>query len=127
MPVSLEEGRRRLKRLSARLEGNKEQLASTFAKAMLEQAKQTARSRPTPQAPMVAEAMGIRGSAITVLTGGTPQAVSGGSEWGSSIFRQFGPRNEGGYWLHPAADAPSTISAGERWIDEQVAGAVRGF
>lgn len=127
MPVSLEEGQRRLRRLGDRLESNKDQLASTFARALLDEARQVARGHPTPQSRMAAEAMGVRGSTLTVLTGGPPAEVSAGSEYGSTIYRQFGPRNEGGYWLHPSADAPATITVGERWIDEQIAGVVHGL
>lgn len=127
--VSAEEGKRRLSRLARDLELRKEALAAAYARALLDQAQGVARGKPTPQSRMAAEAMGVRGSTITVLTGGAPADVSGGSEWGSNIYRQFGPRNEGGYWLHPSADNPNpaTVAAGEHWMDDQVEGAVRGF
>jgi hypothetical protein len=106
-----------------------EELADTYARALLEQAQRAAGLRPTPQAPMAAASMGVENGTILSLTGGDPSAVAAGSEFGSGIYRQFGPRNTRGYWLLTSAENPdaATIAAGEEWIDDQVADAVKGF
>lgn len=102
-------------------------LTEAYARAVLDQAVQNAASRPTPQAPMASQAMGIRGDSIEVLSGGTPAEVSGGSEWGSNTFRQFGPRNDRGWWLMPASESPEANAAGDRYLEQMTEKAVRGF
>lgn len=76
---------------------------------------------------MAANAMGMRGTEITVLTGGTPEAVSGGSEWGSDIYTQFGPRNESGWWLMPSAESESAKSAADAYLEDLMDDAVSRF
>jgi hypothetical protein len=46
--------------------------------------------------------------------------------FGSSEFRQFGPRRSAGYWLWPQLEQPSreAIDAGESSIDHLIAGLV---
>ena len=115
--------------LQSRLEAS-DGLSEEFAEAIIRQAQQAAGSRPTPQAPMAAEALGFDKptSTIAVLTGGIPSEVAGGSEYGSDIYLQFQrPHNNRGYWLLPAANDPdsATMEAGEEWIDDQVAEAVQ--
>jgi hypothetical protein len=102
-------------------------IAKVYAEAVLREAVSRARGRPTPQAPMAAEAMGIQGTTITVLTGGTPEAVSAGSEWGSEQYRQFGPRNEGGYWLMPSGESEEAKSAGDAYLEKIMDDAIGGF
>jgi hypothetical protein len=49
-----------------------------------------------------------------------------GSEFGSNTHRQFGPRNESGYWLHPAAEQnPAVDVAHEDHADEAIDAAIR--
>jgi acetylornithine deacetylase/succinyl-diaminopimelate desuccinylase-like protein len=124
--VTPKEAQRVLNELQDRLE-DAEGLEDAYARALLEQAQRAAGLRPTPQAPMAAEAMGVQQGTILSLTGGAPSDVAVGSEFGSTIYRQFGPRNTRGYWLFPSAENPdaATIEAGEDWIDDQVEGAIR--
>ena len=122
------EAQRIFRRLQDRLEEHTG-LEDRYARAVLEQAQGLAAGKPTPQARMAAEGMGVRSGTILSLSGGPPAEVAAGSEFGSGIYRQFGPRRTRGYWLLPSAESPdpSTIAAGEEWIDEQVEGAIRGF
>ncbi len=126
--VSPQEANRILQRLTDDLEGS-EALSHGYAEAVLKAAQGLAASHPTPQARMAAQAMGVREGTILSLSGGPPGEVAAGSEFGSTLYRQFGPRNERGYWLLPAANEPSpaTIEAGENVLDEVVEAAIRGF
>ena len=125
--VSPEQANRILKDLESKLE-NADELEDIYARAVLVQAQRTAGLRPTPQAPMAAESMGVQEGTILSLTGGDPSEVAGGSEFGSDRFAQFHrPHNARGYWLLPSAENPdaATIEAGEDWIDDQVTEAIR--
>lgn len=126
--VSLKEGQAVLRRLQDQLAHN-EELEDIWARAILDQAQGVAAGKPTPQARMAAEGMGVQRGTILSLSGGPPEDVAAGSEFGSSLYRQFGPRNTRGYWLLPSAEAPSpgTIAQGEKWLDEQVEDSIRGF
>lgn len=117
-----------LRRLSDDLEGS-QAISEGYAEALLRQAQGVAASHPTPQARMAAQAMGVRNGTILSLSGGAPADVAPGSEFGSGIYRQFGPRNTRGYWLLPSAENPNpaTIAAGEEQLDNVVEEAVRGF
>ena len=115
-----------LAELQDRLE-NTDELADSYARAVLEQAQAAAGLRPTPQAPMAAEAMGVQQGTILSLTGGAPSDVAGGSEFGSDTYLQFQhPHNSEGLWLLPSGDNPNaaTIEVGEDWLDDQVDEAV---
>ena len=101
-------------------------LEEAYARAVLDQALQNAAGRPTPQAPMAAAALGVQGNSIRSLAGGAPAEVATGSEFGSSIYRQFGPRDQRGYWLYPAAEDPSVIDVGDRMLEEIMDAAIRG-
>lgn len=124
--ADLDDGARAIRRITQALERS-DGLPEAYAEAILREATQRAQSKPTPQARMAADAMVRQGSELIVLAGGPPGEVSGGSEWGSNIYRQFGPRNEGGYWLHPAAESPTVLAAGDRELQHIVDRAVRGF
>lgn len=126
--ATLEEGQRAIQRLIDRLE-RPEGLEHEYAEALLRQAQDTASGKPTPQARMAADAMGVQRGEILSLTGGAPSEVAVGSEFGSTIYRQFGPRNTRGYWLLPSAESPNaaTIRAGEDWLNDAIEAAIRGF
>lgn len=102
-------------------------LAEAYARAMLQEGVSRAAGHPTPQSRMAAAAMGVQGTAITVLTGGPPAEVSAGSEWGSDIYPQFGPRREGGYWLLPSAESETVKVAGDAYLEAMMQREVRGF
>jgi len=125
--VSPEQANRILKNLESKLE-DADELEDIYARAILVQAQRAAGLRPTPQAPMAAESMGVQEGTILSLTGGDPSEVAAGSEFGSDIYLQFHrPHNAQGYWLLPSANNPDadTIAAGEDWLDDQIAGAMR--
>lgn len=126
--VTQAEAQRIFRRLQDRLEEHAG-LEDRYARAVLEQAQGVAAGHPTPQSRMAAEGMGIRNGTILSLSGGPPAEVAAGSEFGSTIYRQFGPRRTRGYWLLPSAENPdpSTIAEGEDWLDETVEGSIRGF
>lgn len=126
MAKSLKEGQRDLKQIQDALKDT-EALAKAYAEAVLDEAVSRASGRPTPQAPMASEAMGIQGTHITVLTGGDVEAVSAGSEWGSNLYPQFGPRNDGGYWLMPATESEAAHAAGDAYLEQIMDQAIRGF
>lgn len=101
-------------------------LQGLFAKAILKQAVQNASSRPTPQARMAADVLGVVDNLIRPLAGGPPSEVGGGSEWGSSIYRQFASRNEGGYWLFPAAQSSQFLLAADEALEEVLQAVIDG-
>jgi hypothetical protein len=76
---------------------------------------------------MGASSMGVQDGMILSLTGGAPSDVAEGSEFGSDIYTQFGPRNTRGYWLLPSAENPdaATIEAGQDFLDDEIAAAVK--
>jgi hypothetical protein len=132
----LADGARALSKLRFELE-KIEPLRQTTAKRVLEQSRRNARSKPTPQARMVASGMQARNGTVIgfgsrrVFGSGSGGAVklghlAYGSEFGSNTHRQFGPRNESGYWLHPAADQnPDIDTAHEDHADEAIGAAIR--
>jgi hypothetical protein len=126
--ATLAEGRKAIRRLIDRLEASGG-LSEAYAKALLRQAIGRAQGQPTPQAVIASQAMVVRHGEILSLTGGTPGALAVGSEFGSTIYRQFGPRNTRGYWLLPSADNPDTVTtlAGDNWVQDAVDSAIRGF
>lgn len=103
---------------------------------VLKEAKQNAASRPTPQARMVASGMiARRGTVIgfasrRVFGSGRSTPVklgvlAYGSEFGSNTHRQFGPRNESGYWLNPAGDEADLDEVLEEHVDDAIDAAIR--
>lgn len=108
------------------------------ARAILLKAKSNAARRPTPQARMVASGMVARRSTVIgsanrrVFGSGSSTGVrlgflAFGSEFGSNTHRQFGPRNEAGYWLHPAAEGENReIDMVEgTYLDDAIDAAIR--
>lgn len=124
--ADLKDGARALDKLSRALESG-EELLGPFLNAVLAEAKSRGSSRPTPQAPMASSALVISGNSIGVLSEGTPQDVSGGSEWGSDIYTQFGPRNNRGWWLMPSTESSNVLSAGDAALENVIQSAIRGF
>lgn len=132
----LDDGARALEVLHRELL-NTTRIENEVARAILSKAQRNAQSRPTPQARMVASGMIVRrgvviGFASKRVFGAGSQGVklgflAYGSEFGSSTHRQFGPRNESGYWLHPAAERENQDidEAHEDHADEAIDAAIR--
>ena len=132
--ATIEEGQTVLRRIADKL-GDTRQLRADYAKDLLRQAQRNAVRRPTPQARMTAQGMRQRGGAVLgfpgtrVFSQGFTKPMGGfsfGSEFGSDTHRQFGPRNESGYWLNPAADQIDDTS-GEKWLDNVLSDSLRGI
>lgn len=103
-----------------------EGLAHGYAQAVLDQAVRNASSRPTPQAPMAASALGVTGDLIRPLAGGIPAEVGPSSEFGSDIYLQFHrPHSSKGYWLFPAAESEQVLAEGDNILDAMIESAVR--
>lgn len=101
-------------------------LEAQYAEALLQVALQNAAGRPTPQAQMAAQNLVADGSLIRPLAGGPPEEVGPGSEYGSSIYRQFqAPHNSAGYWLYPAGDDQRTRAAGDLMLEGVLQSAIR--
>jgi len=107
--------------------GDTKKLRHDYALELLRQAQRNATRRPTPQARMTASVMrvprdkgavlGFPGTRVTSFGVSKPMGgFSFGSEFGSDTHRQFGPRNEGGYWLTPSLEQVDD-TAGERFLD----------
>lgn len=121
---------RALGRIVERL-GASGDLAEAFLRGTIRDAQQKASLRPSPQAPMAAAGLHLeKGTRLGLasLSGGSPAAeVAIGSEFGSGLYRQFGPRNSRGNWLFPAIESPSpdTLATAEAEVDEIVADEVK--
>ena len=131
--VTPDEAARRLREFTEQLEAPA--TAEEFAEQMLRQAVQNAARRPTPQAPAASQGVSVErnrivgnASASVAIGGRTVQLgeILMGSEFGSDLYTQFGPRQPRGAWLFPAADDPATIEAVERErVDELIEEAVK--
>lgn len=111
-----------------------EQVAEAMARSVLEQAVRNAAGRPSPQARMAASGFEVQrdlitGSGTVSGSGGSADvgAVAGGSEYGSAIYRQFGPRATQGLWMAPAVEHPSSEAErlGEEQLDRIIASSLR--
>jgi hypothetical protein len=115
-----------------------ETVEQEVARAVLKKAQSDARNRPTPQARMVASGMIARRGVVIgfasrrVFGAGSNEGVklgflAYGAEFGSNTHRQFGPRRESGYWLHPAAEGHNSEidEAHEDHADEAIDAAIR--
>lgn len=106
-------------------------MEEAYADAVAADARRRAAGRPTPQARMASTALVRRGSELLVSSaavvsgrGGSTFAggIAGGSEYGSALYPQFGPRRAGGSWLRPAGETPTeaTLSVGDRALDRLI-------
>lgn len=121
----LEYGARVIRRILRDLE-KPENLAHSYAEAVLRQAVQNAASRPTPQARMAAENMTVTGADIHPSAGGPPAEVAVGSEFGSGQYLQFQkPHNPRGYWLFPAGESEAVRRVGDKALEAELQKAVR--
>lgn len=127
--MRLQDGLRRLQALSRELEDGS-RIQEPYLEAVAAQARSAGARHPTPQSRMAASALIVRDGVIQVPAaaivsgaGGSTSAgaIAGGSEYGSSIYRQFGPRRSSA-WMRTSAEHPSsaTLQAGERALDELV-------
>jgi hypothetical protein len=131
----LNDGARALETLRRELL-NSSRVEADVARAILRRAQRNAAGKPTPQARMVASGMTTRRGTVIgfgskrVFGSGSDGAKLGhlayGSEFGSNTHRQFGPRNEAGYWLHPAAEQnPDIDKAEDSYLDKAIDAAIR--
>ena len=119
-------GQATIRRILSKLDKPQE-LENLYARAVLEQAVQNASGKPTPQARMAAANLNIIGNTIGPSAGGPAAEVAIGSEFGSTVYRQFQALpNPRGYWLYPAASATSTLAAGDRALEDVLQDAVKG-
>lgn len=122
----LEYAGRAVRRVLKELE-QPQSLEHLYAEAVLAQARRNAMKRPTPQAPMAARNMIVKGSDIYPSAGGAPAQVAIGSEFGSAAYRQFHkPPNPKGYWLFPAANAIAVLSAGDEALESLLQKVING-
>lgn len=132
-----DEGASILRRLADLLvdRGNQARLRKDYAFAVRRGAVQRAAGRPTPQAPMVARGLRVKGGTVlgfprtTVTSSSGPRRMDGvsfGAEFGSSSYPQFGPRRESGYFLNPAAEAVND-RVGLDWIGDTMDAAFSRF
>lgn len=132
-----EQADRILRRLAGTLEdrAKRAELSQAYAGEIRTIAVARAGSRPTPQAPMVAGALTVRGDAVLAPAGAYAMSSSGpvrvgdiafGAEYGSDTYTQFGPRRSSGYFLGPATEEVDD-SAGDRWLDSAMDDAFRRF
>ena len=122
-------GQRAIRRILRELD-KPESLEHDYAVAILEQAKRNASRRPTPQAPMAADNMDVRGAEIFQSGGPDDRAslVAMGSEFGSRIYRQFqAAPDRGGYWLYPATRDPEVLDEADKSLEEILDKAARGM
>ena len=132
--MDIAQGIRRLEELEDELRRPVE-LEADYLEALRALALRAASGRPTPQARMAASALTIRGDVLSTPStavvsgrGGSALAgdIAGGSEWGSSIYPQFGPRRSGrGAWLGRAMADPALDRAGDQALDALVDEAIR--
>lgn len=123
----LQYGAKAIRRLLTEL-GEPEGLAHQYALAILAQALRNANARPTPQAPMAARNLQVEGADIFPrAAGGSPAAVAFGSEFGSTVYRQFQKSpNPRGYWLYPAAESTATLAAGDEALETLLENVING-
>ncbi len=99
-------------------------LATRFAQAVVAAATRKASGAPSPQAAAVSTGLAVSGGTITVadrqvLSGGGRAAdLFWGAERGSTLYRQMGPRVDGGAWMAPAAQDPGALAEAEAWADD---------
>lgn len=133
--MNIRDGTRRLRALARELE-RPVAVAEAYASGLGLDAQRAAARRPTPQAPMAGSALVVRGTVLSVPSSATvPRssggsvsagAIAGGSEWGSSIYPQFGPRRGRGAWVGAAIERPdAATSQAEEALEQLVRGAVR--
>lgn len=125
MPETLESAAAKLA-AAGRALSDEDRVAQAFAELAVAQARRLAGGHPTPQSRLAATGAQARLGAIEVV--GYPQAaIAWGSEFGSTIYRQFGPRHSRGSWLYPAGEDQATVDLFERtWIDQEISRATGG-
>lgn len=132
MPVELAAADRALSGLADELERGSDRIAEQIARSVLEAAVRNAAGKPTPQSRMAASGFAVENGTITGSgsvsgSGGSADVedVAGGSEYGSEIYPQFGPRAGGGLWMGPAlTDEDEQQRIGEAELDRIIAASV---
>ena len=131
MSVTPDEAARRIAGFAASL--GSEAAAAAFATAWIKEAKTVANTGPSPQARMAASGIQVSGAHVVgpanalVSRSSSPGSVPlgdilFGSEFGSSIYPQFGGRTTTGNWLFKSADSPNVMAAFEtEYVDKAIA------
>ena len=106
-------GIRKLGGLSRDLEDGSGIVAGVKPAAM-DAARRYASQHPTPQARLAATALVARGDALSVS-----HPLAGGSEYGSSLYRQFGPRRSTPAWFArvTVGEDKGVIAAGDKALE----------
>ena len=122
-------GQKAIRRILTQLD-KPQWLEHDYARAILDQAKHNAASKPTPQARMAAAVMTVDNSSIIQRgSAGTPAVdVAIGSEFGSALWPQFHkPPNPRGYWLYPATRDSQVLGKADESLEDVLKRAVAGF
>ena len=126
MPISWDQLQGKLAAIGRDLT-DEDDVAQAWAEATVIEGRRRAAGRPTPQARMAstgvrALAGAIAGAGIVSGRGGSVPvgAIFWGSEFGSSIYRQFGPRHSRGSWLYPAGESDAVLDRVERLFVDPV-------
>ena len=117
--VDLATGARILAAIGADFQGDA--LIEAVLPAAQAQAKRYAGAHPTPQSRIAATGLVVRGLTLEVPpSSGLAYEVAGGSEYGSTLYRQFGPRRSSPAWLGRVAEGndPAIVSAGDKALEE---------
>jgi hypothetical protein len=111
--VEISAGIRKLGGLAKDLEDGSGVVAGVLPAAM-DAARRYASMHPTPQSRIAATTLYARGDTLTVSS-----ALAGGSEYGSSIYRQFGPRRGTPAWFArvTVGEDRGVMAAGDKAIE----------
>jgi hypothetical protein len=114
LAVDLATGRRRLASLAKAIASGDE-LKRAVLPSALESARSNAAAHPTPQSRLAAGGLVARGDTLTVT-----HSLAGGSEYGSTIYRQFGPRRSTPAWFGKVAEESEPrgiVAAGDKALE----------
>lgn len=131
MSVTAGAAARSIGSLTRRLADPRE-VADAYGQELVSQARARGLSTSSPpQAPLVAGAVQYSQGSISLASStpaghGTAGELLGGAEYGSSLFRQFGPHSSRGHWLWPTLMQPpaEAIDQADRALDDLIEDAI---